>query len=50
MEKPLLIFQRKHLSNNDVFSIVEDNGGNLWFGTRNTGLSKIRWGKFHNIF
>lgn len=40
MEKPLLIFRRQRLSNNGVFCTVEDNDGNLSFGTRNTRLSK----------
>lgn len=40
MEKPLLIFRRKRLSNNGVFCIVKDNDENPWFGTRNTSLSK----------
>jgi ligand-binding sensor domain-containing protein len=29
------------LPNNSVWSIVEDNSGNLWVGTRNTGLSRF---------
>ncbi|WP_415376749.1 two-component regulator propeller domain-containing protein [Patiriisocius sp. Uisw_017] len=40
MEKPLLIFRRKRLSNNGVFCIVVDTDGNLWFWTRNTSLRK----------
>ncbi|MBK7232047.1 MAG: hypothetical protein IPH93_07235 [Saprospiraceae bacterium] len=28
------------LSNNSVFSIVEDKAGNIWFGTRNVGLCR----------
>jgi len=31
----------KSLSDNSVFSICEDNEGNLWFGTLNGGLNKL---------
>ena len=31
--------QKEGLGNNDVFSILEDNQGNLWFGTWGGGVS-----------
>lgn len=37
----LRLFTKKDgLSHNCVFTIVEDKSGNLWFGTRNTGLCR----------
>lgn len=35
-----LFTKRDGLSHNCVFTIVEDRGGNIWFGTRNTGLCR----------
>jgi ligand-binding sensor domain-containing protein len=37
------------LINNDIWSILEDNAGNLWIGTRNTGLSRYN-GKTFTTF
>ncbi|MBA4851441.1 hypothetical protein H1R81_13610 [Emticicia sp. BO119] len=40
-EKSFTCFTTKDgLINNDVWSILEDKKGNLWIGTRNTGLSR----------
>ncbi|MBI4645037.1 MAG: hypothetical protein HY738_00190 [Bacteroidia bacterium] len=39
--RPVITFTEKQgLSNNYVFGMLEDNSGNLWFGTR-FGLSKL---------
>jgi hypothetical protein len=32
--------EREGLSNNTVFSIIEDKDGSMWFGTNGGGLSK----------
>jgi ligand-binding sensor domain-containing protein len=37
------------LSNYSVFSIVKDRSGNIWFGTRNTGLCRYDGKSFTNF-
>ena len=44
-----MIEDKDGLINNSVFSIVEDKVGNLWFGTRNVGLSRFDGKSFVNF-
>jgi ligand-binding sensor domain-containing protein/signal transduction histidine kinase len=37
------------LSNDNVYSIIQDNGGTMWFGTNRGGINKYNGNKFSHI-
>jgi ligand-binding sensor domain-containing protein len=45
----ILLTIKDGLSHNCVFTIVEDKDGNIWFGTRNTGLCRYDGKSFTNF-